>query len=56
MMKPNIKDNEHAHEEADKHDGHKVVVGGLASSTLLTLFVLPVLYNLFSRGVQQESR
>ncbi len=33
-----------------------VVVGGLASSTLLTLFVLPVLYNLFSRGVQQEAR
>ncbi|WP_456406867.1 efflux RND transporter permease subunit [Thiolapillus sp.] len=31
-----------------------VVVGGLASSTLLTLFVLPVLYNLFSRGVQQN--
>ncbi len=28
-----------------------VVVGGLASSTLLTLFVLPVLYALFSRGV-----
>ncbi|WP_457666555.1 efflux RND transporter permease subunit [Thiolapillus sp.] len=33
-----------------------VVVGGLASSTLLTLFVLPVLYRLFSRGVQQASR
>ncbi len=33
-----------------------VVVGGLASSTLLTLFVLPVLYNLFSRGVTQENR
>jgi cobalt-zinc-cadmium resistance protein CzcA len=33
-----------------------VVVGGLASSTLLTLFVLPVLYKLFSRGVQQTSR
>ncbi|WP_419596874.1 efflux RND transporter permease subunit [Thiolapillus sp.] len=33
-----------------------VVVGGLASSTLLTLFVLPVLYKLFSRGVQQASR
>lgn len=27
-----------------------VVVGGLFSSTLLTLFVLPVLYGLFSRG------
>ncbi len=27
-----------------------VVVGGLASSTLLTLFVLPVLYGIFSRG------
>ena len=33
-----------------------VVVGGLASSTLLTLFVLPVLYKLFSRDVQQASR
>ena len=30
-----------------------VVVGGLASSTLLTLFVLPVLYRLFSRAGQQ---
>ena len=30
-----------------------VVVGGLASSTLLTLFVLPVLYALFSRGVSK---
>jgi len=29
-----------------------VVVGGLASSTLLTLFVLPTLYRFFSRGVQ----
>ncbi|MFQ5488972.1 MAG: efflux RND transporter permease subunit, partial [Gammaproteobacteria bacterium] len=27
-----------------------VVVGGLASSTLLTLFVLPVLYGIFSQG------
>jgi len=27
-----------------------VVVGGIASSTLLTLFVLPVLYGVFSRG------
>jgi cobalt-zinc-cadmium resistance protein CzcA len=27
-----------------------VVVGGLVSSTLLTLFVLPALYPLFSRG------
>ncbi len=33
-----------------------VVVGGLVSSTLLTLFVLPVLYNLFSRGVQPAER
>ena len=28
-----------------------VVVGGLFSSTLLTLFVLPLLYRIFSRGV-----
>jgi len=27
-----------------------VVVGGLVSSTLLTLFVLPILYNIFSRA------
>lgn len=27
-----------------------VVVGGLASSTLLTLFVLPSLYNFFSKN------
>jgi len=31
-----------------------VVVGGLASSTLLTLFVLPVLYGVFSRGKLQR--
>ena len=31
-----------------------VVVGGLASSTLLTLFVLPVLYQLFSRAGQRQ--
>jgi cobalt-zinc-cadmium resistance protein CzcA len=30
-----------------------VVVGGLVSSTLLTLFVLPVLYRPFSRGKYQ---
>ncbi len=30
-----------------------VVVGGLASSTLLTLFVLPVLYAFFSRSVSK---
>ncbi|MCF6283433.1 MAG: efflux RND transporter permease subunit [Candidatus Polarisedimenticolaceae bacterium] len=32
-----------------------VVVGGLASSTLLTLFVLPILYGLFSRRTQSRS-
>ncbi|MEN8204915.1 MAG: CusA/CzcA family heavy metal efflux RND transporter [Pseudomonadota bacterium] len=32
-----------------------VVVGGLFSSTLLTLFVLPVLYMTFSGGVVKES-
>jgi len=32
-----------------------VVVGGLASSTLLTLFVLPVLYGLFSRRAQTQN-
>ena len=31
-----------------------VVVGGLFSSTLLTLFVLPSLYELFSKGVIQR--
>ncbi len=31
-----------------------VVVGGLCSSTLLTLFVLPVLYGLFSRQTQNR--
>jgi len=30
-----------------------VVVGGLFSSTLLTLFVLPVLYQMFSRGKEE---
>ncbi|MGD2137538.1 MAG: CusA/CzcA family heavy metal efflux RND transporter, partial [Gammaproteobacteria bacterium] len=33
-----------------------VVVGGLFSATLLTLFVLPVLYAAFSRGVLQGTR
>ncbi len=33
-----------------------VVVGGLGSSTLLTLFVLPVLYGLFSRRAQVQTR
>jgi len=32
-----------------------VVVGGLFSSTLLTLFVLPVLYATFSGSVVKES-
>ncbi len=32
-----------------------VVVGGLASSTLLTLFVLPALYRVFSRGIQSNA-
>jgi heavy metal efflux system protein len=31
-----------------------VVIGGLVSSTLLTLFVLPVLYRLFERGRQSS--
>jgi cobalt-zinc-cadmium resistance protein CzcA len=29
-----------------------VVIGGLISSTLLTLFILPTLYNVFERGVK----
>ena len=33
-----------------------VVVGGLASSTLLTLLVIPALYSLFSRGVVDKKR
>ncbi|WP_039960211.1 efflux RND transporter permease subunit [endosymbiont of Riftia pachyptila] len=32
-----------------------VVVGGLASSTLLTLFVLPTLYRVFSKGIQSNA-
>jgi len=32
-----------------------VVVGGLASSTLLTLFVLPCLYGVFSKGVHTDT-
>lgn len=32
-----------------------VVIGGLVSSTLLTLFVLPVLYEIFSRAKQIQS-
>ena len=32
-----------------------VVVGGLISSTLLTLFVLPVLYSGFSAGVIKDN-
>ena len=33
-----------------------VVVGGLASSTLLTLLVIPALYSWFSRGVVDKKR
>jgi len=33
-----------------------VVVGGLLSSTLLTLFILPLLYKFFSRSVIKRSR
>ncbi|MBL8211749.1 MAG: efflux RND transporter permease subunit [Bryobacterales bacterium] len=32
-----------------------VVIGGLLTSTLLTLYVLPLLYPWFTRGVQKES-
>ena len=31
-----------------------VVIGGLVTSTLLTLFVLPVLYQLFDREPESE--
>jgi cobalt-zinc-cadmium resistance protein CzcA len=30
-----------------------VVIGGIISSTLLTLFVLPVLYSIFHRDVKR---
>jgi len=33
-----------------------VVVGGLVSSTLLTLFVLPCLYAYFSKGRVSDAR
>jgi cobalt-zinc-cadmium resistance protein CzcA len=33
-----------------------VVIGGLVSSTLLTLFVLPALYCFFERGSRPEDR
>jgi len=32
-----------------------VVIGGLISSTLLTLFILPTLYNIFERGTRSAS-